>query len=125
MIVQKHLVRDLMYLYTSIISAGMRNIVSQMFFDSYYPENKETLVSLSLFFNALFTMFGIMASTRMLRSTEWTKGRKKSIVTVGMSFIFCMSFASMFIVKNFAAYTAMFCITGFALNFLYNVFSYH
>ncbi|MBR6984484.1 MAG: hypothetical protein IKH75_13340 [Ruminococcus sp.] len=122
MIVQKHLVRDLMYLYTSIISAGMRNIVSQMFFDSYYPENKETLVSLSLFFNALFTMFGIMASTRMLRSTEWTKGRKKSIVTVGMSFLFCMSFASMFMVKNFAAYTAMFCITGFALNFLYNVF---
>ena len=30
MIVQKHLVRDLMYLYTSIISAGMRNIVSLM-----------------------------------------------------------------------------------------------
>ena len=111
-----------MYLYTSVFSAGMRNIVSQMFFDSYYPENKETLVSLSLFFNAVFTMFGIMASSRLLRSPEWTKGRKKLLMTAGMAAVVCISFASMFLVKTFAAYTAMFCISGFSLNFLYNVF---
>jgi len=111
-----------MYLYTSVFSAGMRNIVSQMFFDSYYPENKETLVSLSLFFNAVFTMLGIMASTRILRSGEWTKGRKKLFMTAGMTSVVCVSFASMFLVRTFTAYTAMFCISGFSLNFLYNVF---
>ena len=111
-----------MYLYTSVFSAGMRNIVSQMFFDSYYPENKETLVSLSLFFNAVFTMLGIMASTRLMRSGEWTRGRKKLLLTAGMTSVVCLSFASMFLVRTFTAYTAMFCIAGFSLNFLYNVF---
>ncbi len=122
MIVRKHFVRDLMYLYTSVFSAGMRNIVSQMFFDSYYPANKEALVSLSLFFNAVYTMLGIMASSQLLRSEKWNSRRKKTVMTAVMTAAVCISFASMFLVRTFLSYTVMFCISGFSLNFLYNVF---
>lgn len=63
---KKQLLRDLMYLCTFVFSAGIRNIAVQMFYDTCYPEKKETLVSVALFISALCTMFGIMLSARVL-----------------------------------------------------------
>ena len=119
---KKHLLRDLMYFYTSVFSAGMRNIASQVFFDSHYPEDKETLVALSLFLSSVATMLGIMASSRLLRSSGWETKRNRLLLAAGMTAAVCVSFSSLFIVDTFIAYTALFCLSSLCLNFLYNVF---
>ena len=75
----KHLIRDLMYLYTAVFLAEMRNLVTQNFFDEYYPAKKETLVAFALFFSTLFTMFGIMSSAQIIKrnlASDMTKGSK-------------------------------------------------
>ncbi len=120
----KLLRRDLMYLYTSVFSAGIRNIAVQMFFDSHYPENKETLVSVALFLSALCTMFGIMLSTKLIRSQSpvWASRKNRLLLTAGMSLTVCLSFTAMFLVKALAVYLFLFGISSFSLNFMYNVF---
>ena len=121
---KKLLRRDLMYLYTSVFSAGIRNIAVQMFFDSRYPDKKETLVSVALFISALCTMFGIMLSSKLIRSTAsvWSSAKSRLCLTAGMSLAVCISFAAMFIVRTAAVYMLLFGISGFCLNFMYNVF---
>lgn len=120
--VKKHLLRDLMYFYTSVFSAGMRNIASQIFFDTHYPDDKETLVALSLFLSSVATMSGIIVSSRLLRSSAWETKRNKMLLTGGMITAVCVSFASLFIVDTFIAYTFLFCLSSFCINFMYNVF---
>ena len=87
-----------MYLYTSVFSAGMRNIVTQMFFDKYYQDDKETLVSIALFISALFTTFGIIASSKVI-NRDVSKGTKIGIV-IGMTAAVSVSFAAMFLVRT-------------------------
>ncbi|MBO4515327.1 MAG: hypothetical protein J5721_06590, partial [Lachnospiraceae bacterium] len=60
---KKLFARNLTYLYTAVFCAGIQNIVTQMFFDRHYPERKETLMFVALFFGACFTVLGILAST--------------------------------------------------------------
>ena len=109
-----------MYLYTSVFSAGMRNIVTQMFFDKYYQDDKETLVSIALFVSALFTTFGIIASSKV-NNRDVSKGTKMGIV-IGMTAAVSVSFAAMFLVRTFIMYTLLFGISSFCINYMYNVF---
>lgn len=121
---RKQLLRDLVYLSTSVFSAGIRNIAVQMFYDAYYPEKKETLVAVALFISALCTMFGIMLSSRIIRRSNEKKapGRNRLLLTAGMALALCLTFAAMFLVRHSVIYMAMFGISSFCLNFLYNVF---
>lgn len=121
---RKQLLRDLVYLSTSVFSAGIRNIAVQMFYDAYYPEKKETLVAVALFISALCTMFGIMLSSRIIRRSNEKKapGRNRLLLTAGMALALCLTFAAMFLVRHSVIYMALFGISSFCLNFLYNVF---
>ena len=108
------LLRDLMYLYTSIFCASIQNIVTQMFFDRYDPENKELLLFTTLFCGAVCTMLGILASSRM---------RKNGIVLLtGMIAAVILSFAGLFYIGTFWMYTILFCIASFCINYVYNTF---
>jgi MFS family permease len=109
-----------MYLYTSVFSAGMRNIVTQIFFDTYYPEDKETLVSIALFFSALCTTVGIISSSRVNEGN--IPKRSKIVITMGMTILVSISFASMFLVRTFMVYTLLFGIASFGINYMYNVY---
>lgn len=119
---RKQLLRDLVYLCTSVFSAGIRNIAVQMFYDSYYPDKKETLVSAALFISALCTMFGIMLSSRIIRRSMQGTGRSRFLLTAGMALALCLTFAAMFLVQHSVIYMVLFGISSFCLNFLYNVF---
>ena len=109
-----------MYLYTSVFSAGMRNIVTQMFFDKYYPEDKETLVSIALFFSALCTTVGIISSSKVNEGN--IPKRSRIVITLGMTILVSISFASMFLVKTFIVYTLLFGIASFGINYMYNIY---
>ena len=120
----KHLIRDLMYLYQAVFLAEMRNLVTQAFFDDHYPDKKETLVAFALFFSTLFTMFGIMASTKLMRKnmeSEMTK-TSKFLMTFGVVLAISVSFTALFCVKNYLVYIIIFSIFSFFLNFIYNIF---
>lgn len=121
---KKLLIRDMMYLYTAVFLAEMRNLVTQNFFDEYYPAKKETFVAFALFFSTLCTMFGIMASSKLIRQnmeSEMTKSRKLTMTLV-ITFVISVSFAALFFVKNAVVYIIIFSAFSFFLNFMYNVF---
>ena len=120
----KHLIRDLMYLYTAVFLAEMRNLVTQNFFDEYYPAKKETLVAFALFFSTLFTMFGIMSSAQIIKrnlASDMTKGSKLGM-TVLVTLVISLSFTALFFVKDYIVYIAVFSLFSFSLNFIYNIF---
>ena len=109
-----------MYLYTSVFSAGMRNIVIQMFFDEYYHENKETLVSAALFFSSLCTALGIIISSKRIEKNPDRKAKIRNVAFMTMAV--SISFASMFLVKTYIIYILLFGISSFCINYMYNVF---
>ena len=108
------LLRDLMYLYTSIFCAAIQNIVTQMFFDRYNPENKELLLFTTLFCGAVCTMLGILVSSRVTKTG--------AVPLAGMIAAVIMSFAGLFYVRTFLFYTILFCIASFFINYVYNTF---
>ena len=121
---KKLLIRDLMYLYTAVFLAEMRNLVTQNFFDEYYPAKKETFVAFALFFSTLCTMFGIMASSNLIRrnmESGMTKSRKITM-TLAVTFVISASFTALFFVKNAVVYIIIFSAFSFFLNFMYNIF---
>lgn len=108
------LLRDLMYLYTSIFCAAIQNIVTQMFFDRYNPENKELLLFTTLFCGAVCTMLGILVSSRVRKT--------RAVPLIGMITAVILSFAGLFYVRTFWIYTILFCIASFFINYVYNTF---
>ena len=106
------LLRNLMYLYTSVFCAGIQNIVTQLFFDRYYSQQKEVLLAVALFCGALCTMLGVMASARARRVKAPLLGLMITAV-IG-------SFAGLFYVQAAFSYILLFSLASFAINFAYN-----
>ena len=121
---KKIFARNLTYLYTSIFCAGIQNIVTQMFFDRHYPEGKETLMSIALFFGALFTMLGILASSPEVEGRSahpYATKRSRSALVVVMVGTILLTFSGLFFVKSFLAYTILFSAASFCVNYIYNI----
>ena len=118
------LTRNLMYLYTSIFFAGIQNIVTQMFFDTNYPDNKETLMSAALFCGSIFSVLGIIASARVAGfrpSRRFDTKRPRLLLVTGMVLAILSAFSGLFFVKSFVFYTVLFSIACFCINYIYNI----
>jgi|GEM_PF-2877925 len=121
---KKIFARNLTYLYTSIFCAGIQNIVTQMFFDRHYPEGKDTLMSIALFFGALFTMLGILASSPEVEGRSahpYATKRSRSALVAAMVGTILLTFSGLFFVKSFLAYTILFSAASFCVNYIYNI----
>lgn len=116
--------RNLTYLYTSIFCAGIQNIVTQMFFDRNYPNEKDTLLSITLFFGALFTMLGILASSPEVEGRSahpYASKRSRGVLVAVMVGTVLVTFSGLFFVKSFLAYTILFSAASFCVNYIYNI----
>ena len=113
-----------MYLYTSVFFAGIQNIVTQMFFDAHYPDNKETLMFVTLFCGSVFSVLGIIASARAVgpvTSRRFARKRQRLIMVTVMTAMIVTSFSGLFYVGSFILYTLFFCIACFCINYIYNI----
>ena len=120
---KKLFARNLTYLYTAVFCAGIQNIVTQMFFDRHYPERKETLMFVALFFGACFTVLGILASTSQAAGKsrhQLGKSSRRWVVT-GLTAAVLVTFSGLFFVKSFLLYVLLFSIASFCINYLYNI----
>ncbi len=120
---KKLFARNLTYLYTAVFCAGIQNIVTQMFFDRHYPERKETLMFVALFFGACFTVLGILASTSQAAGKsrhQLGKSFRRWVVT-GLTAAVLVTFSGLFFVKSFLLYVLLFSIASFCINYLYNI----
>lgn len=120
---KKLFARNLTYLYTAVFCAGIQNIVTQMFFDRHYPERKETLMFVALFFGACFTVLGILASASQAAGKsrhQLGKSSRRWVVT-GLTAAVLVTFSGLFFVNGFLLYVLLFSIASFCINYLYNI----
>ena len=106
---------DLMFFYTSVFCAGIQNIVTQMFFDTRYPAQKELLLPIALLLASLSTIGGIYASSGRFSNPPPGVLLLFLVATIG-------AFCGLFYAGNLVLYILLFCTASFCINFVYNVF---
>ncbi len=105
---------DLMFFYTSFFCSGTQSMVSQLFFEKYYPDNKHELLTFTLFLGAIATLLGLLAGKRL----QYVRNRLLPLcVLVGV-----VAFAVQMYVSSVHVYVLAFMFASFSINVLYNIF---
>jgi hypothetical protein len=105
---------NLMFFYTSFFCSGTQSMVSQLFFDSYYPDRKYELLALTLFLGAMATLAGLLAGKRLQNIHHRLSAL---FVLVGV-----VGFAVQMHASSVYVYVSAFMIASFSINLLFNVF---
>lgn len=111
---KKIIQNDVFFFFTSFFFAGAQNMISQLFFETYYPDNKVILLSLTLLFGSMMTILGIRLSSRFLYVDN-----KIICLLAGLSIF---EFVMLILTKTFVVYILSMGGACFCLNFLFNSF---
>lgn len=109
---KKIIQNDVFFFFTSFFFAGAQNMISQLFFETYYPENKVILLSLTLLFGSAMTILGISLSSRFLDVDN-----RIICLLAGLSIV---EFVVLILTKTFVFYILAMGGACFCLNFLFN-----
>ncbi|MGE5328271.1 MAG: hypothetical protein ACM3KR_02040 [Deltaproteobacteria bacterium] len=104
--------RNIIYFYISFFSAGAVNIIPQLFYNRYYPEQKGLLLSITLILSSLAAIFGIVVSGKLLGKVN------RSIFS--MFWVFVFGFCFSIFTQNAILFIIMIVFASFACNFIYN-----
>lgn len=106
--------RNLAFFFTTFFCAGTRNMISQLFYDQYYPAQKNVLLSVTLLLGAAATLLGMGVPAR-----RWPGGRRPLAAMVVLA---VLAFCVQVLTSRAAAYIAAVVVGSFSVNFLFNVF---
>ncbi|MDP4181598.1 MAG: hypothetical protein Q8942_10940 [Bacillota bacterium] len=113
--------RNIIYFFCSFIWAATISILPQVFFMTYYPEQKNTYLSLFLLLGTLASIAGILTShnNSFYFSITENTGRR-SFLAVCCIFTMAATYSGLFLVKNLFLYLVCFVLMKFISNLFYN-----
>jgi len=104
--------RNLIYFYISFFSAGAVNIIPQLFYNRYYPDKKEFLLSVTLILCSLGAVLGIVVSRKLLGKVD------RAIAPIFI--IFVIAFCFILQTQKAVYFILMLLLASFTCNFIYN-----
>ena len=109
--------RNFFFFYISTIYVGTLNVMPQIFFLEYYPENKTEFMALFLILGILSSIIGVLISHRNIVNPKFVfkKNRISQIFILSI-----ITFSALFAVKNIVPYFLSFIVLEFAVGYLYN-----
>ena len=113
--------RNTIYFFTSFIWTATLSVLPQVFFMTYYPEHKNTFLSLFLLLGTLASIAGILtAQNNKFYSSLTATAQRRNLVTASCIFATAVTFSGLFLVKNLSLYFACFILMKFISNLFYN-----
>ncbi len=109
--------RNFSFFYLAVIYVGTLNVMPQLFFLEYYPENKTELMALFLILGFLSAIIGVLISHRNIVHSKGVFNKKR------ISHIFILTiitFSALFAVKDIVSYFLSFLVLKFASGYLHN-----
>ena len=113
--------RNTIYFFTSFIWTATLSVLPQVFFMTYYPEHKNTFLSLFLLLGTLASVAGILTSqNNKFYSSLTATAQRRNLVTASCIFATAVTFSGLFLVRNLSLYFACFILMKFISNLFYN-----
>lgn len=113
--------RNIIYFFCSFIWAATISVLPQVFFMTYYPEQKNSYLSLFLLLGTLASIVGILTShNNSFYSSVVADTGRRSFLAVCCIFTMAAAFSGLFLVKNLFLYFTCFVLMKFISNLFYN-----
>lgn len=112
--------RSFLYFYVSFVGTGLQNVIPQVFFDSYYPTNRELLLSICLLAGAAASILGsTWWSYTQTNPARQETSRFQRTILVTISFL-GVSLIGLFITSYALTFIILFILTKVLSQYLVN-----
>lgn len=117
--------RSFLYFYVSFVGTGLQNVIPQVFFDQYYPERRELLLSISLLLGATAGILATMWWNRSLSSSASKHVRSLRLSIVVIVGLLGASLLGLFHTEWVLLFIALFIATKVLSQYLVNTVDDH